>query len=271
VPEGEHTLRATARTEASMGLSDDLEVEFVKPVPRPKLFLLAVGIDKYKDPGLKLNCAVNDATELVKTFQARSAALFDVQPATLLTDGKATREGIRKALAGLKGVVGPHDVAVIFYAGHGEQQGNGFYLLPQDVKGNNLKETAISGEELKRYLGDLHGKVLLLLDACHSGAIGKAINDIARELSDPDCGVVVLCAAQGSENAGEADGHGYFCKSMLEALNGENEAPRNRQDHCVYLHHLEQYVIDRVQELSKDTQHPARAVPAMRSLPLARP
>jgi hypothetical protein len=80
-----------------------------------------------------------------------------------------------------------------------------------------------------------------------------------------------LCAALGSEKAGEADGHGYFCRSMLEALNGENQAPRHPRDRCVYLHHPEQYVIDRVGELSKDTQHPTSARPAMRPLAVARP
>jgi hypothetical protein len=274
LPEGEHSLRVIARTEASMGLSNDLEVDFVKPPPRPKLYLLAVGIDAYKDKKVpKLACAVNDAKELAKTFQRRSGPpLFDIQPPTLLPNEKATRDGIRKGLAGLKGM-GPHDVAVVFYAGHGEQAGRSFYLLPHDVDHEDLQKTGISGEELKEHLRQLPGKVLLLLDACHSGAIGRAISDIARDLSDEDCGVAVLCAALGSETAGEdpALKHGYFCQSMLEALNGANGAPRNARDGRVYLHHLEQYVIDRVQELSKDTQHPARAIPTMRPLALAKP
>jgi hypothetical protein len=276
VPEGEHILRAVARTEAGMGLSEDLEVQLAKPPPRPKLFLLAIGIDTYKDRNLKLGCAVNDATELARTFGRRSAPLFDLQPPTLLTDEKATRKGILQGLAELKGRagrpgMGPQDVAVVFYAGHGAQDDRSFYLLPQDVNLKDLQKTGISGEELKQRLAELPGKVLLLLDACHSGAIGKVINEMARDLADEDCGVVVLCAALGSETAGEANGHGYFCRSMLEALNGQNQAPRHPRDGRVYLHHLEQYVIDRVQELSEDQQHPTSARPAIRPFAVAKP
>jgi uncharacterized caspase-like protein len=118
-------------------------------------------------------------------------------------------------------------------------------------------------------LAGVPGKVLLLLDACHSGAIGKAVNDVAHDLADEDCGVVVLCAALGSEKAIESprDRHGYFCKALIEALEGK----AHRRDGRVYLHHLEEYVADRVVELSKDSQHPTAAKPAIRPFPVAQP
>jgi hypothetical protein len=78
-----------------------------------------------------------------------------------------------------------------------------------------------------------------------------------------------MCAALGDEKAGEQDGHGFFCKALIEALEGK--AAKNPRDGCVYLHHLEQYVTDRVMELSKDEQHATTAKPNMRPLPLARP
>jgi hypothetical protein len=78
-----------------------------------------------------------------------------------------------------------------------------------------------------------------------------------------------MCAALGGEKAGEADGHGFFCKALIEALEGK--AGKNPRDGCVYLHHLEHYVIDRVGELSKDEQHPTTAKPAIRPFALARP
>jgi hypothetical protein len=270
LPPGEHTLRALARSAASMGLSNDLEVTYAEVAPRPKLFLLAVGINAYADKNLTLKCAVNDATELARTFVQASGPLFDVQT-RVVTDRDATRSGIRDGLKWLKESVKAQDVAVIFYAGHGEIQGDSFYLLPQDVKTADLAGTGVSGEELKEHLAHLPGRVLLLLDACHSGKIGNVISDLARNLSDEDCGVVVVCAALGSEKAGEANGHGFFCRALMEALRGEHDAPKNPRDHCVYLHHVEHYVIDRVQELSQDEQHPTAARPAIRPLALARP
>jgi WD40 repeat protein len=268
VPEGEHTLRVLARTEVSSGLSNDLDVTFDRPGPKPRLYVLAVGINKYKDRNLQLGCAVNDAVELEKTFRARSKELFEVRT-RVLTDGEATRAGVLGGLGWVKESMSAQDLAVVFYAGHGEKDAGGFYLLPQDVDVGRLADTGISGEELKRRLADLPGKVLLLLDACHSGAIGRLINDLARELAEDESGVVVMCAALGGEKAGEVDGHGFFCKALIEALGGK--AAKNPRDGCVYLYHLEQYVADRVGELSRDEQHPTTAKPAIRPFPLARP
>jgi hypothetical protein len=275
LPEGEHTLRVLARTAASTGFSDDLEVTFAREVPRPRLFLLSVGIDAYADKNLKLNCAVNDAKGLADTFVHKGAPLFDVKP-KVLTNKQATRAGIVDGLNWLKQGMEARDVAVIFYAGHGEREDKSFYLLPQDARLRDLKNTGVSGETLKEHLANLPGRVVLLLDACHSGEIGKVINDLGRDLADEDCGVVVVCAALGSEKAQEARGHGYFCQALMEALRGDNGTaasppPKNLRDGYVYLHHLEQYVIDRVQELSNNEQHPTAAKPALRPLRIAKP
>src|SRR5207247_1974591 len=154
----------------------------------------------------KLRCAVNDAQELASTFKTKSQAIFDVHT-KVLPDNRATSQAIFNELDVLKNSMQPQDMAVIFYAGHAERDGN--------------------------------GRVLLLLDACHSGAIGKLVNDLARDLADDDCGVVVLCAALGREQAREnpATKHGYFCLALIEGLSGK--AGMNKQDGRVYLHHLE--------------------------------
>jgi uncharacterized caspase-like protein len=270
---GRHTLRVLARSAASMGLSNDLEVTYDKPAPWPNLYVLAVGINVYKNPALRLRCAANDARELAQTFAARSKNLYNVET-LVLTDGQATREGILRGLGRLKDRMRAQDLAVIYFACHSDKDDKGrFLLLPQDVDVHKLSQTAIPGEMLKSILAGLPGRVLLLLDACHSGKVRPVVNDMARDLADDDCGVAVLCAALGSEKAGEDPRvkHGYFCQALLEVLKGEHEAPRNPRDGKVYLHHVEQYVIDRVQELSSDEQHPFMAKPAMRPLPLAKP
>jgi WD40 repeat protein len=270
VPPGEHSLRVLARSAVSFGLSNDVEVAFAELPARPRLYVLAVGIDAYKDRNLELKCAVNDAAGLVATFQKKSEAIFDVRT-DLLTDPRATKKGILAGFARLK-EMRDTDTAVIFFAGHGERDARGqFYLLPQDVKVDRLAETAISAEVLRQHLAALPGRVLLLLDACHSGAVGRVINEMARELGDEDSGVVAMCAATPKERAGESqkDGHGFFCLALLEALGGKGA--RSPRDGCVYIHHLGQYVYDRVQELSNDEQHPTTPQPGIKPFRLARP
>ena len=49
-------------------------------------------------------------------------------------------------------------------------------------------------------------------------------------------------------------------------------AAKSPKDSCVYLHHLQQYIIDRVEVLSKDTQHPTMVMPPwLKSFSLSKP
>jgi uncharacterized caspase-like protein len=232
--------------------------------------VLAIGIDSYKDKDLTLRGAGNDANVLLETLGQYSSPLFrEVMPKRLINEA-ATKQGILEGIDWLKGKMTANDVAVIFYAGHGALEKGEFYLLPQDVDPKNLAKSGLSRTEIKKQMQRLPGKVVLLLDACHSGAIGVLFDDLSRELVDEDCGVVVMCAATPSKVALEKGGHGHFTRSMIEGLSGK--APTSKKDHCVYLHHLQHYVIDRVEELSNDSQHPIVVVPPwMRPFGLSKP
>jgi WD40 repeat protein len=281
LPKGDHTLRVMVRSQASSGFSNDLDVTYSEPPPKSNLYVLAIGIDSYADKTLKLDCAEGDAKELVATFEAHSKDLFVVQKKLLLSkDKQATRAGILGGFKWLKENMKANakvqDLAVVFYAGHGVVEGKSFYLLPQDIKLEELATTGLSGETLRQELQELPGRVVLLLDACHSGRIGNVIADMARDLSDEDCGVAVMCAALGSETAREADGHGFFCRALIEVLSGvgpkgKEPPPRSRRDGRVYLHHIEEYVIERVEELSEDNQHPTAVKPPLLPLALSQP
>ena len=283
MPPGAHRLSVVARSAVSTANAEEVEVTYesgVRGHPNtqlPALYLLAIGINTY--PGdWKLNCAANDAVQIERIFKDKSLPVFRDVQTKLLTDQQASRQGILDGLAWLKKQMKPQDVAVIFYAGHGARGDKGrFFLLPADVDVSAMEKTGVSGDEVKNRLAELPGRVLLLLDACHAGAIGArgkgALTDeLTRALSDDDCGVVVICAAMGREEAGEERklGHGYFALALVEGLSGKADV--SKRDGRVYLHHLEHYVIDRVQELSNDEQHPVVGKPTtVRSFALSKP
>src|SRR5206468_2493846 len=123
---------------------------------------------------------------------------------------------------------------MIYFSGHGERDEAGkLYLLTSETDRNDLAKTALSGEKLKAALASIPCKVLLLLDACHSNAIGPkqkpATNDLTRMVIDEDCAVAVLAAAMGKEFAleGVTDKktnkeikNGLFTYALREALEG---------------------------------------------------
>jgi WD40 repeat protein len=273
VPEGKTELSVLARSTDSLAVSDAKVVNYKQP-PTSRLFALCVGVNAYKQKKLTLKAACNDArgiAEALKEHCAR-APLFASQPVVeLLLDEKATRKGMLDALAALraKGGIKPTDLVVLFFAGHGVKQGREFFLLTQDADVKNLKGTCVSGGDLRKALAAFPCQVLLLLDACHSGAAGGALNayrpatdEATRAMTDEEVGVVVLAAAMDHEQAGEKDKHGFFARSLIEGLKRVEGVPFNFKDRHVYVHHLFTYAFDRVKDLSEDKQHPSLNLPS---------
>ena len=283
LPPGAHRLAVKATSSVSDALSGECEVTFapggstsIKPAGR--LFVLAVGINAY--PGrLHLDCAAPDARALAAAFREHSQSLFTTVEARLLVDEQATRRNILSGLTWLKTQVKPGDVAIAFYAGHGDARRAGqFYLLPVDVDIRDLAATGISGDQLKKQLGDLPCSTMLLLDACYAGSFDKpgvkkralpgAADDLVRDFVY-DAGLVVMCAAAKEQEAAEENGRGFFTRAMVEGLSGKAGCD---EDGVVDLSALQLYVERRVRKLSGGEQEPTISRPStVRSFALAKP
>jgi uncharacterized caspase-like protein len=174
-----------------------------------------------------------------------------------------------------------HDVGVVFFSGHGDRDETGsFYLLPCDVDRENLIVSAVPDSQVKGLLQGIPGRLLILLDACHSGAIGgdtrkharSLTDDLVRDLSNTDYGVVVMASSMGREFSLESNTHknGYFTVALTEGLSGSEYSDSNR-DGLIYLTELDAYVSQRVKELTNGQQHPVTAKPTtIQSFPLAK-
>jgi uncharacterized caspase-like protein len=256
-----------ARSPDTAGVSAAVAVQVPGPAAarRPALHVIAVGINAYPQKALRLGCAVADAKGLADAFAKGCAGpgnLFGAAPPTTLLDARATRKAVLGALDGARAAVRPGDLLVFSFAGHGARQGKQFYLLTVDADPAKLADTALSGDALRKALADMPCQVLLLLDACHSAAGVRAfIDEAARNLTDDETGVAVLCAAMGSEEAQEEKGHGLFSKAVIDALGTADGVPFNRHDRRQYVHHLGAFGQDEVKEWSHDEQHPFLTMP----------
>ena len=247
---------------------------------RPALHLLSIGIDYASDADLKLTCPPNDAQDIAKSLPAACVGPKNqfglAGEQHLLLNGKATAATIRDSLQAIRKKVKPRDLVVFFYAGHGVRDNGQFYLLTAGANPKMLAKTALSGADLRRAFTDFPCQVVLMLDACHSGGIAKALrdsvtDDAARALADEECGVTLIAAAMGHERALEPlDGkNGLFTRALLDALERKDDVTFNRFDGRQYIHHLFGEVLDQVQATSHDTQHPCLSMPwTMESFPV---
>ncbi len=275
---GLNHIQVRAKTAASSNVSDVVTVSY-SGVPRskPTLWVLAVGISRYPGP-LALQFADRDAQRIQEVFASQApnltSGLYDVKT-RLLTDRQATKDAIKQGWQWLKENVQDGDVGMFFFSGHGEREGQSgsLYLLPADVKPDNLAETALSQKSLSDFCSDMSNKghLIVMLDACRSGAItalnrqrGLELDETARALQQ-NYGTVVVASCRGAQFSYEANppGSGFFTHAVVERLRGAELRPGRPVSHFS----LYTYVYERVKELSRQRnqtiQEPILASPDM--------
>jgi hypothetical protein len=278
---GKHRFVVQVDSDVSQGDSEGVEVHYVIGTPpQGRLFVLAFGIAAYGDESLKLYYSAKDAQGVAARLKEKATPQpFEEVIVRVMTDEQATRAAILRELEVLRQQMKPEDHAWVFYSGHGQRDGEGrMFLLPVDVKLARLKETGVSGDELKTALVNLPGQVLLVLDACHSGAAGagqlfstSVSDELARELGRDENGVIVMCSSMARQKSLEDNENrqSAYTLALLEGLAGKG---LKGADGIVYQHHLDAYVVDRVRELTKGRQTPTTAKPAnLPVFPLTKP
>jgi WD40 repeat protein len=205
--------------------------------PGVQLHLLTVGISAYNEDyakTLRLHYADRDAHDLASAIVSTQEGLYSHIDAQALLDKDATRSGILRGLDTLRKEMergGGNDLAVVHFSGHGAMVDGTLYLLPYETDARDavgIKDTALSIDMLKDELMKLaeHGRVLVLLDACHSGATtqdgsAQVVDAVALRHALAAGNVTVLTSSGGREVSLEDDAwqHGAFTRALLDALN----------------------------------------------------
>jgi WD40 repeat protein len=242
--------------------------------PGGVLHVLTIGVDKFGDKagGLRLDYAAEDAHDVASALLdsqkggAGKASLYADVSLTYLPNDKADSAAILDALDAMAQAMAKsgsdQDVAVILVSSHGEMIDGQFYFIPYGFdagsQGRSVK-SAVSASEFAKKIAALaaHGKVLVLLDACHSGAVGA--QDWAK---DPDAkvledamdmeNVTVLTSSKKNELSEELPEwrHGALAEAFLDALRGAADSQG-----VVKLSALTDAMENEVQSLTKGKQH----------------
>ena len=172
---------------------------------------LSVGINNYKGQNLK-GC-INDASAFKTVMESHGdgSPNFDVK---LLTD-PSTKSALKAAIIDL--FTGEVDIALLYFSGHGAITISGGYIVTPDYTQHDI---GISMDEILNIANDSKAKdKIIILDCCHSGALGspKVSGGIITQIIE---GVVILTATRHSEKALEVNGHGIFTSLLLDALKG---------------------------------------------------
>jgi len=244
--------------------------------PGTRLHLLAIGISAYNEDyakNLRLQYADRDARDLASAIANTQGSLYaDVKPQVLL-DKDASKGGILRALKTMWAGVeagGGDDLVVVHFSGHGALVDGKLYLLPYGVDARDdvgIKTSGLAIDELRGELLELakHGRVLVLLDACHSGAttmsgVTLAMDSTALRAELAAANVTVLTSSTSREVSREDREwqHGAFTKALLDAFS--DPAADINHNSLISTNGLAAYLTSHVASLTGGAQTPGMEI-----------
>jgi uncharacterized caspase-like protein len=250
---------------ASEPLRVNVDASGATDAPRPRMFVIAIGVSDYVMPDWKLQFAAKDARAFADAIKAAASGIYADVQVRLVPQEQATRAGIAAAFAEIKGVVKASDVFVLFVAGHGrtvESTGT-YYFLPRDLtfEGGRSVEDGIGQDTWQAWLKQIPAqKSILVFDTCESAAAaGLTRGGVERETAIDRLryatGRSVITAARQAAYEGY-QGHGVLTYAILDALTQKERGKSQEVDLYQLAASVDREVPQISQSLFGVSQHP---------------
>jgi WD40 repeat protein len=224
----------------------------------PHLYILAIGIDQYKDKGVNLKYAVKDAKDLEEKIKTQSATLYKQENIhySILTDQEATKTNITGKINELTQKIKPQDSFILFVAGHGVLLQNQYYMLTHDFNGEVSNTSMISSNEIVEMSKKIKSlSQLFIFDTCHAGGVDTIVSglyDARMSVLAKKMGLHIYASANDKQSAMDGyKGNGLFTYTLLNGLNNNKEADKNK-DGKVTVVGLGEYSKKMTTEISKE-------------------
>ncbi len=207
---------------------------------RGKNYALLIGVGKFKESTKirSLKYTGNDVSGIKRVLTSPQTGIFDPDDVTVLLNEKATLRNMKFRMAeAVAKVQNEEDLLFVFYAGHGYAgpDGSDTYWLAYDTEYDEgaaymTQATAYSNLELAKTLFNLKaGKVVFLIDACHSSGMADrptGVGGLAEGIKRTGKEYVIITSAQADKVSIESDDlkHGLFSYYIIEALSGKADS-----------------------------------------------
>jgi tetratricopeptide (TPR) repeat protein len=228
--------KTTAKTETESQPEESALDVTNRPV-RDK-WALIVGISNFQDNKLNLKYPAKDAKDFNDYLLKEGN--FAPDHVKLLVNEQATRANILSELGDkwLPRVANPDDLVVIYISSHGSASdmdiGGVNYLLAYDSQVDSLYASGLPMQDLTRIIkGRVHSdRVVLVLDACHSGAADPGSKGLFRQGNvditevAQGTGQLVISSSQPSQVSWESKHYqnSVFTRCLIESLKSKGSA-----------------------------------------------
>jgi hypothetical protein len=220
---------------------------------KPNLYVLAIGVDRYRDGDLWLKYSKADAKGFVKSIKQVSKPLFKHIYTYTLFDKDVTKSKILETFSKIGAKTNREDVFMFYMAGHGitDIKTGAYFYLPVNFRyknENSVLKQGISQNDFKLALSKIQAmKSLVILDTCNSGSFAEAmasrgvLQKTAIDKLTRATGRATIVASSKDQVAIEGyKGHGVFTYTLIEALRGEGYG----RDNKITIKELASYIED---------------------------
>ena len=277
VPARSCKISVIARNEYGTSLPAAVNLTWSERIFKPTLYILAIGVSNYSNPDLQLQFAAKDANDFSQAILRQEGLLYDKVVLRLLTDEQASAENVRDGLNWLQIETTNSDVAMLYMAGHGVNNNVGnFFFMSVNADINRINASCVGYTEIKETIDAIAGKIIVFMDACHSGNVlgnnqrrAAMLSEAISDLTNADNGAVVFTSSTGRQFSLENPdwNNGVFTKALVEGLNGKADLFDRK---TITVNNLSSYVANRVKELTNGQQAPTTIIPkSVPDFPLA--
>jgi WD40 repeat protein len=240
----------------------------------PSLYILSMGVSKYKDSSIDLKYAASDAEAFLETLTNRAKPIFGSHIySKLLMDRNVTYDHIEKGFMQFSEKMKPYDVFVLFIAGHGIDIDGDYFFIPYDLSKDGDKETlknqSISHNQLYFFLSMISAqKTVVILDTCYSGLFISRPYLISNTKDKIDSAIARLrhgggCAFITSSSSRQVSLEGYqkfgvLTYALLKGMKAGVKQFLKNTDGLVTIHGLSSYVREEVPRITQEKWHYAQ-------------
>lgn len=227
----------------------------------PHLYILAAGVDNYKDSSVNLKYAAKDASDFYTRLVRQASTLY--KPSNihyqLITDSNASKKNILMKINELSQQIKPTDMFIFFVASHGLLIQNQYFIVTHDFDGNLVVSSLISSNEIVEFSKQIRAlNQLYIFDTCHAGGVDNIVSglyDARMSVLAKKMGLHIYASANSVQEAIDGyQGNGLFTYTLLEGLNNKSSADSNHDSHISIIE-LGEYSKNSTAEISRKLQH----------------
>ena len=229
----------------------------------PRLYILAVGIDRYRDASINLKYAAKDARDFITQLAQRAGTIYKPSNIhlTSLVNEQAGKQNIMATIEKLASQVKHGDSFIFFNASHGLLLQSQYYIVTTDFDGRlDTSAGLISSNEIVEISKKIKSlSQLFIFDTCHAGGVDTIVSglyDARMSVLAKKMGLHIFASAGSVQTALDGyKGNGLYTHTLLAGLKNGTVVDKDKSG-IVTVKSLGIYTREMTAEISDKLGHP---------------